>query len=142
MIATEGFELFTAHLADAVPADTDPLDQLMSLGRAYVRFAESFPAHFEVMFRPTLIRVDDAAFMQAGDAAFAALRRHIEHCQLSGWRAHADTSALTVAAWALAHGISALRSQGSLARHYADTSIDGVVAIADALLGPAPGRNA
>jgi AcrR family transcriptional regulator len=135
-IATEGFDLFVAHLAGAVlTADTDPLDQLAALGRAYAEFAERFPAHFEVMFRPTLIRVDDEAFARAGDGAFQTLRRHIERCQQGGWRAGADTGALTVAAWSLAHGVSVLRSQGSLARHYPDDSLDGVLAIAGALLG-------
>jgi AcrR family transcriptional regulator len=137
-IATEGFELFSAHLsaAGSVP-DSAPVDELAILGRAYVQFAETFPAHFEVMFRPSLICVDDPAFASAGDAAFDALRRHIARCQDSGWRAHADNGALTAAAWALAHGIAVLRTQGSLARHYADVSLDGVVAIADALLGSA-----
>ena len=142
-IATEGFELFSAHLSatlassDVDPVDSAPLDQLAMLGRGYAQFAEAFPAHFEVMFRPTLIRVDDPAFARAGDAAFEALRLHVARCQESGWRPHADNGALTAAAWALAHGIAVLRAQGSLARHYADNSLDGVVAIADALLGSA-----
>ena len=136
-IATEGFELFVVHLSNSTPAgDTHPLAQLASLGRAYAQFAEDFPAHFEVMFRPTLIRVEDRAFAQAGDAAFEALRRHIAECQEAGWRTQADNRALTVAAWSLAHGISLLRAQGSLARHYPDASLDGVLAIAEALLGP------
>jgi AcrR family transcriptional regulator len=137
-IATEGFELFTAHLAGAVAeSGAHPLDELAELGRAYAQFAETFPAHFEVMFRPTLIRADDPAFARAGDVAFAALRSHIARCQLEGWRVGADTDALTVAAWALAHGISVLRAQGSLARHAPDNSLAGVVTIANALLRPA-----
>lgn len=136
-IATEGFELFVAHLSDSALADdSGPLDQLAALGRAYVQFAERFPAHFEVMFRPALIRVDDAAFTNAGDTAFEVLRRHIARCQHAGWRTHADNRALTVAAWALAHGISVLRAQGSLTRQYPDASLDSVIAIAGALLAP------
>jgi AcrR family transcriptional regulator len=137
-IATEGFELFTAHLDDAAIAPSDPLDQLSVLGRAYAEFAERFPAHFEVMFRPALVRVDDAAFMRAGDAAFETLRRHVERCQRAGWRAEADNNELTVAAWSFAHGITVLRAQGSLGRHAADSSLDGVLVIARALLGAAP----
>ena len=133
-IATEGFDLFIAHLASAPTADDDPLDQLARLGRAYAEFAETFPAHFEVMFRPSLIRADDPDFARAGDAAFEALRLHIARCQRAGWRADADTGALTVAAWALAHGVSVLRAHGSLARHYPDATLDGVVTIARALI--------
>jgi AcrR family transcriptional regulator len=141
-VATEGFELFTAHLEEFTADDDadplDPLDRLAVLGRAYAEFAERFPAHFEVMFRPALIRVDDVEFMRAGDAAFETLRRHVERCQRAGWRADAENNALTVAAWSFAHGISVLRSQGSLARHSADSSLDGVLVIAGALLGTAP----
>lgn len=136
-IATEGFNLFIAHLSDAVLTEaSDPLDQLTALGRSYVQFAERFPAHFEVMFRPSLINVHDVAFTEAGDAAFDSLRRHVARCQRAGWRAQENTTSLTVGAWALAHGISTLRSQGSLSRHFPDASLDGVNAIAGALLGP------
>ena len=137
-IATEGFELFSAHLSAAGSEhDSTPVDDLAMLGRAYVHFAETFPAHFDVMFRPSLICVDDPAFASAGDVAFEALRQHVASCQESGWRADADNGALTAAAWALAHGIAVLRTQGSLARHYSDVSLDGVGAIAKALLGSA-----
>ena len=137
-VATEGFERFIAHLAGALAAGpTEPVDQLASLGRAYAEFAEIHPGHFEVMFRPALTRTDDPAYVAASDAAFEALRQHIERCQQAGWRPDADNRALAAAAWALAHGLSVLRNQGSLARHYPDASLEGVVDIAATLLGPA-----
>jgi AcrR family transcriptional regulator len=136
-IATEGFELFLNHLAAAVgTTSAAPVDQLLLLGRAYAEFAERYPGYFDVMFRPAIIRTDDAAYTTASDAAFEALRQHIEQCQLSGWRPDADNAGLTAAAWSLAHGISVLRTQGSLARHYPDASLDGVMAIGAALIVP------
>ena len=135
-VAVEGFELFVAHLARVLAAVTDePVDRLLALGRAYAEFAESHPGHFEVMFRPSLTRVDDPAYLAASNAAFEALRGQIEHYQLLGWRPDADTRGLAVAAWALAHGISVLRTQGSLAKHYPDASLDGVAAIVATLIG-------
>jgi AcrR family transcriptional regulator len=137
VVATEGFELFAVHLsAAAEPVGTEPATQLASLGRAYAEFAERHPAHFEVMFRPGLIRADDPAFTAAGDAAFALLRSYIEECQRAGWRPDADTGDLTVAAWSLAHGVAVLRQQGSLARHLPEDSLDAVVAIAASILEP------
>ena len=135
-IATEGFTLFTDHLAVVADDGEDPARELAELGRAYAEFAERYPAHFDVMFRPALIRTSDPALGPASAAAFAALRGRIVRFQARGWRAREDTAALTVAAWALAHGIAVLRAQGSVARHYDDASLDGVVAIADSLLGP------
>ena len=135
-IATEGFTLFTAHLAAVADGGEDPAAELAALGRAYAEFAERYPAHFDVMFRPALIRTSDPAFGPASAAAFEALGGRIAGFQARGWRAREDTAALTVAAWALAHGIAVLRAQGSVARHYDDSSLDGVVAIANALLDP------
>jgi AcrR family transcriptional regulator len=137
-IATEGFQLFVTRLG-AVPTGRPrrTIDRLAELGRVYADFAERFPAHFDLMFRPAVLRVDDADFARAGTAAFDALRQHIEACQRAGWRAQADTGALVVSAWALAHGLAVLRSTGSLARNYQDPSLDGVVALVRALLDAA-----
>lgn len=138
-IAAEGFDLFTRHLSSVKDAaSADPLDRLARLGRAYAEFADLHPAHFEVMFRPALIRAEDPEFTRAGDAAFGALRHQIEQCQEAGWRAGIDTTALTASAWSLAHGLTVLRTQGALDRHYANASLDGVVVLAAALIGPVP----
>ena len=136
VVATEGFELFTRHLSHAMTTAPDkPVDQLPYLGRAYAEFAELHPGHFEVMFRPTLIRTREPLYSAASGAAFEALRNHVEQCQRAGWRADADNGMLTAAAWALAHGISVLRNQGSLARHFPDVSLEAVMAITATLTG-------
>lgn len=135
-VAVEGFGLFVAHLAQVLTdVAEEPVDRLLALGRAYTDFAESHPGHFEVMFRPSLTRAEDPAYLTASQAAFAALRGQIEHSQQLGWRAEADTGGLAAASWALAHGITVLRTQGSLAKHYPDSSLDGVSAIITALVG-------
>lgn len=129
-LATEGFELFIEHIAQALAsAPPQPIDQLLALARAYAEFAELHPGHFEVMFRPTVIHGNDPDYVAASDAAFDALRQQVARCQQAGWRPDADTRGLAAAAWALAHGISVLRAQGSLAKHYPDSSLDGVAAL-------------
>ena len=137
-IATQGFELFTEHLERALAAlRSEPVDQLTRLGYAYAEFAESHPGHFAVMFRPALTHTGDPAYGEASDAAFMALHRHVEVCQRAGWRAQADTRTLAAAAWALAHGIAVLRTQGSLARRFPDPSLDGVALLVQTLIGQA-----
>jgi AcrR family transcriptional regulator len=135
-VAVEGFHLFTEHLGAALVrnARKPPVDQLAALGRAYAEFADLHPGHFEVMFRPAIIRSNDPDYEAASADAFEALRAHVEACQLAGWRPEADNRSLAVAAWAFAHGVSVLRSQGSLARHYRNDSLGGVVKIATTLL--------
>jgi AcrR family transcriptional regulator len=129
-LAIEGFELFIEHIAEALAsAPPQPIDQLLALAQAYAEFAELHPGHFEVMFRPTVIHGNDPDYVAASDAAFEALRQQVARCQQAGWRPDADTRALAAAAWALAHGISVLRAEGSLAKHYPDPSLDGVATL-------------
>jgi AcrR family transcriptional regulator len=137
-LAAEGFELFIAHLglgADAAGQNASPVGQLASIGRAYADFADRHPGHFDVMFRPGLIRTDDPAYASASNAAFDALMAYVGAFQTAGWRAQADTRALSAAAWALAHGIAVLRRQGSLALHYPDTTLDGTAMLFKTLAG-------
>jgi AcrR family transcriptional regulator len=141
-LAAEGFELFIVHLgfaAEVGTASTSPVDQLASIGRAYADFADRHPGHFDVMFRPGLIRTDDPAYASASNAAFEALMAYVGAFQSAGWRARADTRALSAAAWALAHGIAVLRMQGSLALHYPDTSLGGTVELFKTLVGDREG---
>ncbi|CAN5611731.1 TetR/AcrR family transcriptional regulator [soil metagenome] len=136
VIATEGFDQFTDELSSVGSDAVDPLARLSRLGAAYVGFAQRRPVHFAVMFRPQMIRVDDPEFVRASDSAFAALDAQVRACHEAGWRREADPAALTIGAWALAHGLSVLGATGSLAKHDVDTSLDGILAIGGALLGP------
>ncbi|MGX6602239.1 TetR/AcrR family transcriptional regulator [Micromonosporaceae bacterium Da 78-11] len=134
-LATEGFLLFTEHLRSALADHAEPpAARLPQLGQSYAEFAERHPGHFAVMFRPGLLHMTDPALIEASATAFATLRGHIERCQQAGWRPDADATQLAAASWALAHGITALRMQGTLARHYPDDSLDGVGALVRALI--------
>lgn len=136
-VAAAGFERFLLALAEGLaPATADPVERLVALGRAYARFGEEQAGYFAVMFHPTLVDVSDAAYAAASDAAFTALVAMIAECQRDGWRPHEDSRTLAAAAWSFAHGVTVLRGQGSLARHHPATGLDGVAAIARALLAP------
>lgn len=109
-VAAEGYALF----ADALTAAPD----LQERGVAYVRFAVTHPAHFQVMFRPELHRADDTALLAAKARATEALRAGVDG--LPDTARGADARLTGVAAWSLAHGFATLLLSGNLSDALAD----------------------
>lgn len=109
-IATEGFATLRGRLAKLRHADAPALE----LGVAYVEFAAEYPAHFAVMFQPTLLDADDASLTEASEGAFAELRSGIEG--LAPYSTAEDAAATVTAAWSLMHGLAALELTGNLER--------------------------
>jgi AcrR family transcriptional regulator len=135
-VAAESFEQFALHLGTVLGDPTlRPLEQLATLGRAYAAFAEQWPGRFDLMFRPALVRTDDAAYAAASTFAFEALVGLVERCQQDGWHPDDDPRLLAAGAWGLAHGVTQLRATGALARHHAGVDLDDVVAIGRAIIG-------
>jgi AcrR family transcriptional regulator len=101
-VAAEGYRLLGEALSEAQLRTADFLE----VGVAYVRFAVTHRAYFEVMYRPELYDQADTALKEA-KAAAAVL--------LYGSR-HPDTGQLGegVAAWAMVHGIATLWLNGNL----------------------------
>src|ERR1700732_3231016 len=64
-LAAQGYRMLTEELRRAREARSG----LLEVGVAYVRFAVSHRAHFEVMYRPELYRRDDAEVREARAAA-------------------------------------------------------------------------
>lgn len=104
-VATEGYALFADALAGA--------PDLRERGVAYVRFAATHPAHFQVMFQPDLHRTDDPDLLAARARATEALRAGVADLPPAG-RGEDDRLA-GVAAWSLAHGFATLLLSGNLA---------------------------
>jgi AcrR family transcriptional regulator len=109
-IAAEGFGILRDRLAELRRAEAPFLE----LGVAYVEFAASHPAHFAVMFQPTLLDPDDPAYTDASAGAFAELRAGVD--ALSVHAPRADAAAAVTAAWSLMHGLAALELTGNLER--------------------------
>lgn len=104
-VAAEGFALF-ADALEAAAAVGGPRET----GLAYIRFALAHRAHFEVMFRPELYRLDDPDLLAARERAGAVLAA-------SGDALAADTArarATTIGAWTFAHGFAELWLSGAL----------------------------
>jgi AcrR family transcriptional regulator len=100
-VAADGFRRLAATLRETYEAT----GSFLELGVAYVRFAVTHRAHFEVMFRPELYRTDDPELIQARDAARALLYPPAAE---AANEAGADDVRAGVAAWSLVHGLATL----------------------------------
>jgi AcrR family transcriptional regulator len=117
-VAARGFELFEAALSRAwKDGKPDPMTAFEQVGRAHLAFARAEPAYYSAMFEAGLPMDLDPALREAGDRAFAVLRKASETlCGLlpPGSRPPALMMALHV--WALSHGIASLFGRGDAAR--------------------------
>jgi AcrR family transcriptional regulator len=95
-VAARGFRLLAQELSTAGGARRD----LLEVGVAYVRFAVSHRAYFEVMYRPELYRPDDLEVREARAAAAALLYGTDDP--------DAAQLAAGTAAWSLMHGLATL----------------------------------
>ncbi|ANB04289.1 TetR family transcriptional regulator [Streptomyces ambofaciens] len=92
-VATEGYGLLSTALGEA--------EDLRDLGVRYVRFAATHPAHFQIMFRPELLRPDDPELLAARERTRSMLRTAVEP--------YGDDPAIGfMAAWSMAHGFATL----------------------------------
>ena len=107
-IAAQGYRMLTGKLRDARDADRGFLE----VGVAYVRFAVTHRAHFEVMYRPELYRPDDPEVCQARAAAAVFL--------YGTDRPDAAQLAAGAAAWSLVHGLATLWLNGNLPAQLGD----------------------
>ena len=101
-VAAQGYRMLTEELTDARDAGRGFLE----VGVAYVRFAVSHRAHFEVMYRPELYRPDDAEVRQARAGAAVLLYGTASP--------DAGRLAAGAAAWSLVHGLATLWLNGNL----------------------------
>lgn len=105
-VAIEGYGLVRQALRDAAQRTGD----FREVGVAYVTFARTHRAHFEVMYRPELYHPDDAGLVEARESAAATL--YGPTTELTG---EAASGALAgVAAWSLMHGFVTLWLNGNL----------------------------
>jgi len=115
-IAEEGFSMLGQSFLRAVTqAESEPAKALEAMGRAYVRFALSHPAYFQTMFRADAVplhRYPNARKRE--DEVFGKLVEEIG-------KAFADQPSavrltISIACWAMVHGLATLILEGTLAR--------------------------
>jgi AcrR family transcriptional regulator len=124
-VAAQGYRMLTQELQDA----RDSGRGFLEVGVAYVRFAVSHRAHFEVMYRPELYRPDDAEVLEAraGAAVFLYGTNSPDAGQL----------AAGAAAWSLVHGLATLWLNGNLPSELGTDPEEITRRIARYLTGPA-----
>lgn len=109
-IQEAGFGEFADALEKARNAAApDFASRMRAMALAYVRFAESRPAHFEVMFAAQVQRPASPA----GARAFGILEQTIREGQSAGLVQPGDSVQLARVAWAQVHGIATLRLEGA-----------------------------
>ena len=124
-VAAQGYRMLTQELQNA----RDSGRGFLEVGVAYVRFAVSHRAHFEVMYRPELYRPDDAEVREARAGA-AVLLYGTASCPASGLAAGA-------AAWSLVHGLATLWLNGNLPPQLGTDPEEITRRVAPYLTGPA-----
>lgn len=113
-VALRGFEQFEAALTRAWDGGRpDAFTALDRLGKAYLQFARGEPAFYSAMFEAGVAVGADPALREAGERAFAALRRAAESVS-AAMPAAGRPPALMVALhiWAMAHGVASLFGRG------------------------------
>ena len=107
-MAAEGYRLLTDALREALQTR----GSFLEVGVAYLRFAVTHRAHFEVMYRPELYHRDDAELGRARAAAATLLYGTGEIGR--------ERMAYGVAAWSIVHGLATLWLNGNLPAQLGD----------------------
>jgi AcrR family transcriptional regulator len=115
-IAGEGFSTLGQSFLRAVDqAGSKPAEALEAIGRAYVGFALRHPAYFQAMFRADAVPLDRYPDVRKlSDDAFSKLVETIG--KLFADQPSAVRLRISVACWAMVHGLATLILEGTLAR--------------------------
>ncbi|MBX3099451.1 MAG: TetR/AcrR family transcriptional regulator [Salinibacterium sp.] len=113
-VCEAGFADFGSSLAAAASAETDPMEQLRAVGRAYVEFGLSHPLHYDVMFiRPQAWAIGRLANEIAGaerpePESFVALVSLVSAAMDSGALRAGDPREAAALIWSAVHGVVSL----------------------------------
>lgn len=111
-LVAEGFEKLRQASLASIEEVADPAARLTALGRTYVDYALSHPAHFKLMFRSELVPEHKHEEVKAcAEGAFSVL------VQVAGEVARKrklPEHLVALAGWSLVHGLSTLLLEGKL----------------------------
>jgi AcrR family transcriptional regulator len=117
-VARRGFERFEAALQQAWnDGKPDPFTAFENVGRAYLAFARDEPAYYQAMFEAGVPLDADPPLRQAGERAFAVLRRGSEAISARlPPESRPPALMMSLHMWALAHGIASLFARADAGR--------------------------
>jgi AcrR family transcriptional regulator len=115
-VATLGFVSLHETLSATVAATADLTQQVLDMGRAYVRWAVTHPDYYQAMFGSELDKSDNPDLLTAGARAFDDLLDAIVRCQQANLLPAGDPREIAGPIWSLLHGVATL-TIGSDLRH-------------------------
>jgi AcrR family transcriptional regulator len=109
-ISTEGYRmLYEELLAIHQNFQTDPLHQLVEAALAYVRFAQTKPAHFRVTFANSIEREENyPALVEMSGKCLEQLILIMGACQEAGILRPGPAEAMAISVWSAVHGFTCL----------------------------------
>jgi AcrR family transcriptional regulator len=115
-VAEEGFIQLHEALSAASDGASDPMNRVIDLGRAYVRWAVTHPDYYLAMFGAQTVKRDHPGLLFAAGHAFGELVDAITSCLESGVMEGQDPVEISGPMWSLVHGVASLAIGGEL-RH-------------------------
>lgn len=116
-IATLGFNgLSQGLIAANAAAGDDRRARILAQGHAYVRYALTQPARFDLMWQRDLLNGDDPDFQAAGFHAFSLLHELVTGEPLTMADMQDDKYRIdprVIATWSVVHGFAGLARQGA-----------------------------
>ena len=103
-IATQGFELFLEEMQRDTSNKNSSLENLMVSGRGYLRFAQTYAEHYNLMFKLATQIADHEELKKTSEASFNYLLQLIGHCQRDAFIRQGDTHNIALFVWASLHG--------------------------------------
>jgi AcrR family transcriptional regulator len=107
-VATLGFVQLHESLSAIAAETADLRQQVLDMGRAYVRWAVTHPDYYQVMFGTELDKGDNPDLLTAGTRAFDDLLDTIVRCQHANLLSAGDPRETAGPIWSLLHGVATL----------------------------------
>ena len=109
-VVDQGFEQFGAALDAASRSTADPVERILALGRAYVRFGRENAVTYQMMFmqRADYLTAPVGESKESRIDSFVVLERAVQTALDAGALRPGDVRAISNTLWALVHGITAL----------------------------------
>jgi len=118
-IAEQGFHRLADMMRAAMQQHAnEPLAMLRASGVAYVEFGVRYPDHLQVMFGGLIGSHDDyPGLKKAGQEAYELLASSVRSAMQGGLVSGPSEHIVSLASWALVHGLALLIAGGQIDRH-------------------------
>ncbi|MGE5625468.1 MAG: TetR/AcrR family transcriptional regulator, partial [Bacillota bacterium] len=117
-VAAGAADKLTAALLAGTQGKTDPVEEFLGMGQAYVQFGLEHPALYRLMFTAWELTPEDKhkypELEQASERCFKTLTDMLERQQKSGFLRPGMVEADALTIWSMVHGIAMLAIDGRI----------------------------